>query len=216
MNTAVVCTDFSVALIVSSGEYFETHTIPLNVAFSIGFVSGNWFANLVVGGNGGWSVVNQINTALRPDGYINSSPLAVSLPIIYKQVNVTQVHVVQMSDFDSSDILKCRWSIGTTSNLNGYDECSGVCNGIPGANLIQTNCTLVFTLTMVGVYAAAALQIEDYYNSAATVPMSSVPLQFLFYGYAAPTGSCTTPPAIIGNRPNRGKQEFYRDFFEYL
>jgi hypothetical protein len=179
--------------------------MPLNVAFSIGFVSSAWFANLVVGANGGWSVVCRINTAIRPDGYLNSSPLAVSLPIIYKQVNVQQVHVVQMSDFDSTDTLKCRWSIGSTSNFNGYNECSGVCNGVPGATITQTNCTIVFTLTMAGVYAAVALQIEDYYNSAATVPMSSVPLQFLFYGYAAPTGNCTTPPAIIGNRPNRGK-----------
>ncbi|CAF1080336.1 unnamed protein product [Rotaria sordida] len=32
--------------------------------------------------------------------------------------------------------------------------------------------------------------------------MSSVPLQFLFYGYAVPSG-CSTPPSIIGNRPNR-------------
>ncbi|CAF4454368.1 unnamed protein product, partial [Adineta steineri] len=36
-----------------------------------------------------------------------------------------------------------------------------------------------------------------------TTPMISVPIQFLFYGYAAPAGTCTTPPAIIGNRPNR-------------
>jgi hypothetical protein len=81
MNTAIACTDFSALLTVSSGEHYETQTMPLNVAFSIGFVSSAWFANLVVGGNGGWSVICRINTAIRPDGYLNSSPLAVSLPI---------------------------------------------------------------------------------------------------------------------------------------
>ncbi|CAF0831880.1 unnamed protein product [Adineta steineri] len=203
MNTAIACTDYSVALTVSSGEHFETQTFPLNIAFSIGFVSSAWFANLAVGGNGGWSVICHINTAIRPDGFINSSPIAVTLPIIYKQITITQVHVIQMSDFDGTDTLRCRWST-SSSNLNNYDECSGVCMGIPlYINLIQANCTLVFSLAVAGQYAAAALQIEDYYSSSSTTPMSSVPLQFLFYGYAAPTGSCTTPPAIIGNRPNR-------------
>ncbi|CAF0820992.1 unnamed protein product [Adineta steineri] len=204
MNTAINCTDYSAALVVSSGEHYETQTFPLNIAFSIGFVSGNWFANLVVGGNNqGWSVVSQVNTAIRPDGYINSSPIAVSLPIVYKEIGITQVHVIQMSDFDGTDTLRCRWATAS-SNINNYDECSGVCNGIPLAtNLIQDNCTLVFSLANAGQYAAAALQIEDYYSSSSTTPMSSVPIQFLFYGYAAPTGSCTTPPAIIGNRPNR-------------
>ncbi|CAF4235846.1 unnamed protein product [Rotaria sp. Silwood2] len=32
--------------------------------------------------------------------------------------------------------------------------------------------------------------------------MSSVPLQFLFYGYAVLNG-CSTPPSITGDRPNR-------------
>ncbi|CAF1061879.1 unnamed protein product [Adineta steineri] len=203
MNTLINCTDYSAALTVTSGEHYETQTFPLNIAFSIGFVSSAWFANLAVGGNGGWSVVCRINTALRPDGYINSSPIGVTLPIIYKQISVTQVHVVQMSDFDGTDILQCRWST-SSGNINGYNECSGVCMGIPlYINLISNNCTLVFRLATAGQYAAAALQIEDYFSSSSTTPMSSVPLQFLFYGYAAPTGSCTTPPAIIGNRPNR-------------
>ncbi|UJR14650.1 hypothetical protein I4U23_001643 [Adineta vaga] len=202
LTTAAVCTDFSALLDVSSGEYYTTVNIPLNISFSISFTSSAWFATLYVGANSGWSVTNRINTFYRPDGYLNSSPVAVTLPIIYKEINIQHVHVVQMSDFDGTDILLCRWSIGTTSNINSYDECGGVCSGVPGAALIQTNCTIVFTLTTAGMYAAVALQIEDYYNTAATVPMSSVPLQFLFYGYGAPSG-CTTPPAIIGNRPNR-------------
>ncbi|CAF1216213.1 unnamed protein product [Adineta steineri] len=202
MDTAINCTDYSVALIVSSGEHYETQTFPLNISFSIGFINNNWLTNLVVGGTMQWRVICRVDTNLRPDGYINSSPIAVSLPIVYKEINILQVHVVQMSDFDGTDILRCRWA-NSSGNFNGADECGGVCYGIPGANLIGDNCTLVFTLTNAGVYAAAALQIEDYYSSSYTTPMSSVPIQFLFYGYAAPTGSCTTPPAIIGNRPNR-------------
>lgn len=71
--------------------------------------------------------------------------------------------------------------------------------------LIGSNCTLVFTLasSQVGQYFAVALQIEDFYASSSTTPMSSVPIQFLFYAVAAP-GSCSVRPTIIGVRPNRG------------
>jgi len=202
MSTNIACTDYSIVLSVSSGEYYETHTIPLNVAFSIGFVLNSWISNLVVGGSGSWRVINQINTVIRPDGYINSSPVAVSLSVVSKQINIQHVHAIQISDFDETDILKCRWST-SSGNINAYDECGGVCLGVPGAYLIEDNCTIVFTLTVAGSYAAVALQIEDYYNNASTIPMSSVPLQFLLYGYAAPSG-CSIPPAIIGSRPNGG------------
>ena len=97
-----------------------------------------------------------------------------------------------MSDFDGTDILQCRWFVGETSTINQYNECAGVCNGVPGANLIGANCTIAFTLTNPSTYAAAL---------SANKPMTSVPFQFLFYGYPTPTG-CSTPPAIIGSRPN--------------
>ena len=202
-TTATHCTDYSVNGVVSSGEVYDTYTINLNTAFSIGFVSSAWFANLVVGANGAWKVICHIDTNVRPDGYINSSPIATTLPVIYKAINVEHVHVVQMADFDGTDILKCRWSLPGTVNGNSYNECADVCSGVPGAVLHEDNCTLVFNLTQANVYVAVALQIEDYFTSSSLTSMSSVPLQFLFYGYVAPTG-CSTPPTIIGVRPNRG------------
>ena len=198
LNARTYCTDYSVNGLVSSGEKYDTRL------FSIGFDSGNWFGALVVGASGAWKVISRINTNVRPDGYLNSSPIATTLPVIYKAINVQHVHVVQMADFDSNDVLQCRWSISSTSNFNGYNECAAVCSGVPGAVLYQNNCTLVFTLTQNAMYAAVALQIEDYYSSSSSTPMSSIPLQFLFYGYTAP-GGCSTPPVITGVRPNRGK-----------
>ncbi|CAF1656947.1 unnamed protein product [Adineta ricciae] len=79
--------------------------------------------------------IGQASTIVRSDGYLNTSHVTVSLPSLYKKINIQYVHVVQMSDFDSS-------------------------------------------------------------------LMSSIPLQFLFNGFAN-HGGCTTPPAIIGSRPNR-------------
>lgn len=204
LTSDTYCTDYSVDSIVSSGEKSNVVTINVGTSFSVGYISGAWFGNLVVGANGAWNIVNLISTVIRPDNYINTSPVATTLPVIYKQVNIQHVHVVQMADFDSTDVLKCRWSIGSTSNINGYNECGSVCSGVPGAALYTNNCTIVFTLTVAASYAAVALQIEDYYSVSSSSPMSSVPLQFLFYGYVAPSG-CSTPSTIIGVRPNRGK-----------
>jgi hypothetical protein len=115
---------------------------------------------------------------VRPDGYINTSPVAVTLPIIYKPIATPIVHVVQMSDFDGSDLLKCRWS-QASGGFTGAIERQGICNGVCGASLIQINCTIVFSLATAGVYAGVAPQIEDYFDAAALTagtPMSSVPL----------------------------------------
>lgn len=112
-----------------------------------------------------------------------------------------------MADNDGTDILRCRWSNANKStNYNHFDECSGACFGLNGfSTLFEDNCTLQFTIPAIynQWYIAIALQIEDYYDASSTTPMSSVPIQFLFYGYT-PTGNCTTLPAIIGERPNRG------------
>lgn len=126
-----------------------------------------------------------------------------------------------MADADAGDVLKCRWAVGgptsltpatsaaaSSNTVQHIDECgsTGVCQtSIPGVYLSGSNCTLVFTLasSQVGQYYAVALQIEDFYSSSSTTPMSSVPIQFLFYAVAAPS-SCTVRPFITGVRPNRG------------
>jgi hypothetical protein len=126
-----------------------------------------------------------------------------------------------MADADSTDTLVCRWAVGGPSagspataaaainnTVQHIDECgsAGVCQpAIPGSVLIGSNCTLAFNLSsaQLGKYFAVALQIEDFYNSTTTTPMSSVPIQFLFYAVAAPT-NCSVRPSIIGARPNRG------------
>ncbi|CAF1074084.1 unnamed protein product [Adineta steineri] len=200
MTTQTYCTDYNINLDVSFGENSQTKVVPLGISFSIGYSSCCWLTNLVVGVAGSWSIVSQINTILRADGRINSSPFVATLPVIYKQINVPYAHVVQMSDPDRTDVLKCRWS-NKSSNTNSYDECGGVCNGIPGAILNGTSCTITFTLLKANQYAVLALQIEDYYSNTTTTPMSSTPIQILFYGYAS-ISSCSTPPIIIGNQTN--------------
>ena len=201
----VFCTDFSASTDYSKGERFSTHVLPLNRKYVIGFVSSAWLA-LAIGGNGAWNVVGNIELTTRGDGVLNTSPTTSTLPVFYRRVNVQQVHVIQMSDADSTDTLRCRWSTSNTptANANTYNECGSVCSpSLPTFSLIPSNCTLVYTITALNYYAVA-LQIEDFYTSSSTTALSSVPIQFLFYGVNAP-GGCSIAPSIIGVRPNLGE-----------
>ena len=209
VSADVICTDFSNDTILdySSGEYVDFLTLPLNKTFTVGFHGTNWMV-LAIKGNGAWQITGKMDLTVRPDGIINTSPVTTTLPVIYKTVNIQHVHIIQMSDGNSGDTLKCRWStdhIAPNTNTNGFDECGSVCNPTlpPGYQLFAENCTLVFTLTAAN-YCAIALQIEDFYTPSSPTPMSSVPIQFLFLGRHAPTG-CSTPPVITGIRPNLGK-----------
>lgn len=208
LSTIMTTTDCDSNTLIESwaGERYNTLTLPLTTSITIGFVSNAWFSSLYIGSNGYWDIVSRVNLALRPDGYINTSPVTNTLPVIFVPVNTQSVQVVQMADNDGTDILKCRWSnAATTTNYNHNDECGGVCSGLPPSTvLFSANCTLVFTLPITNLYYAVALQIEDYYNSSSTSPMSSVPVQFLFYAYTASSSACSSRPEIIGDRPNRG------------
>lgn len=181
-------------------------------------------SGMVIGGSGRWQVTNKIQLTVRPAGIINTSPVTSTLPVLYRTINTQHVHIVQMADADSTDTLRCRWSTNNiiTNNFNGYDECATVCSPtLPLFTLFSDNCTLVYTITVAGGYYAVALQIEDYYNSTTSTPLSSVPLQFLFYGVNASAG-CSTPPTIIGVRPNLGLSTLLRlsqlktKFIDYL
>ena len=216
INADVYCTDFSVSTDCSSGERYDTRILPIGQSYTVSYYTSSWLL-LAIGGAGDIQVTGKINLAIRPDGQLNTSPTSVTLPVIYKQISIQHVHVVQMADADATDTLKCRWST-SSGNTNGYNECGSVCSpSLPtGYTLYTNNCTLVFILTTANYYAVA-LQIEDYYTSSSSTPMSSVPIQFLFYGRSSP-GGCSTPPSIIGNRPNLGLSflRLYFHLFSYL
>ena len=207
LSIAVQTTDCNTLPIISSwgGERYDLVTLPLTTSIAMGFAGSAWLTALYGGGTG-WSVVNRLNLGLRPDGFINSSPVTTTLPVIFYPIATRITHTIQMTDNDGTDILQCRWSNSNSgTNYNRADECSGVCSALPsGYVLTGSNCTVSFTLPTANLYYACSIQIEDYYNSAATSPMSSVPIVFLFYGYVASSTACSQRPQIIGVRPNRG------------
>ena len=208
ISTDVVCTDFSVGTDFSSGERYDVRVMDIGQTYILSYRSNAWFS-LAMGGGGDWQMTGKVGLNIRPDGKINTSPVTSTLPIIYREINVQHVHIVQMADADTTDTLKCRWST-LSSNTNGIDECGSVCAPSlpPGYTLFPNNCTLVFWLNDTD-YFAIALQIEDFYTSSSSTAMSSVPIQFLFFGQLNP-GGCSIPPSIIGVRPNLGRS--FRNF----
>ncbi|CAF1049455.1 unnamed protein product [Adineta steineri] len=207
LSTNMITTDCDSNPIIESwaGEHYDVEILPLTTSITIGFQSSAWFASLYIGANDPWSIVNRLNCAPRPDGLLNSSPVTTTLPVVFYPRNTRVTHVVQMADNDATDYLVCRWSNSASgTNYNRVDECSGVCSGLPpGTILTGVNCTLSFTLPTANLYYGCALQIEDFFSSSYANPMSSVPIQFLFYCYTAAAGACATAPSIIGVRPNR-------------
>ena len=165
LSADVKCTDFSASTDYSSGERYDTLTLPLGGTFVVGFKNGAWLL-LAIGGNGNWQVTNKIQLTVRPDGLINTSPVTSTLPVLYRTINTQHVHIVQMADADPTDTLRCRWATNfTITNSNGYDECASVCSpSLPLFTLFPDNCTLVYTITALNYYAVA-LQIEDFYTS---------------------------------------------------
>lgn len=199
------CTDFSTALDWTAGERLDVQILPLNAWFVISFTDFS-FAQVAIAGNGVWFVTSRIDLTARPDGKINTSPSTQILPVIRRIVNTTHTFTIPMLDNDRTDILRCRWSTnGTINNTNGFDECASICAPTlpPGYILFNDNCTLVFTITSMTLPYVVSIQIEDYYNSVATTPLSSIPVQFLILGVSPPSG-CSAKPSIMGNRPNQG------------
>jgi hypothetical protein len=80
-----------------SGELYTILNLPLTTSITIGYYSAAWFGPLLYPAAGQyWMVANRMNLALRPDGYINSSPVTTTLPVLFKPVAQSLVHVIQV------------------------------------------------------------------------------------------------------------------------
>ncbi|CAF4236569.1 unnamed protein product, partial [Rotaria sordida] len=91
-------TDCDTNLLVRSwaGERYDTLTLPLTTSITIGYTGSAWFGPYLYPAAGGtWAVMSRINLAVRPDGYINSSPVTNTLPVLFKPVGQQLIHIVQ-------------------------------------------------------------------------------------------------------------------------
>ena len=166
-NVTFMCTDYSIAEDWSFGERRFIYTFNETSNITIAYTGINWIRPI----NTGWSILTNFSTAKRNDtGRINSTPRAITSPVLRLQENCNHKIRIPVTDPDN-DIVRCRWAVG-------YDECGGICYGFPGAYLDPDTCSIMYTANKGVGYRAAAIMIEDFLPGS-TVPMSSVGLQFL-------------------------------------
>ena len=163
-----MCTDFSVAEDWSFGGRtvnYDISAITSANEVTIGFSSCCWV------GFGSWSLTTRLSLTTRSDiGRINSTPRAVTSPVIRLQSGCTHSIPLAVSDPDG-DTVRCRWA-------NGSTECGGICSAFPGATLNSATCTISYTANRGTGYKAAAIVIEDF-ASGYSGALSSMGLQFL-------------------------------------
>ncbi|CAF3964644.1 unnamed protein product [Didymodactylos carnosus] len=185
-------TDCSASLGLTVGQRSDLVTLSANAYFTVVFNSSSWRTLALFSNNGGnaWSITCLIDLRLRPDGLINTPPVATMVSPIFIPVNTTYYIAIPTIDADN-DYVKCRFASGT--------ECADVCPpaSLPAGTTILPNCTLIITGTHAGDYFVAALQAEDFLDTTSTTPFSSVPIQFLIYIYSPPT--CPIPPLLYSS-----------------
>ena len=180
-----ICTDFSTNENWQYGGDSFSYVFPVNGnnIVTIGFTGFAWIAPF----SSNWNVSTTFSVVTRSDiGQINSSPRAVTAPVIRLQENCDHIIRLAVTDPDN-DIIQCRWAVGT--------ECGGICDRFPGAQLNSASCTITYTANRGTGYNAVALMIEDF-MSGSTQPMSSVALQFLVLVVAS-NEPCSQQPEFI-------------------
>ena len=181
-----ICTDFSVAENWSFGENRLSFTFSSTSSstVTIGNTGGNWLAPF----NSGWSLPTTFSLTRRSDtGLVNSSPRAITSPVIRLQESCSYTLRLAVSDPDG-DIVRCRWGVGST-------ECGGVCDSFPGAILDSDTCTFTYEASRGTGFNAVAIMIEDFLPGSSE-PLSSVALQFLVLVFPS-TESCSSQPQFI-------------------
>ena len=149
---------------------------------TIGFTGNAWIEPI----SSNWNLSTTFSLVTRNDtGRINSTPRAVTVPVIRVQENCNYTIALAVSDPDN-DIIRCRWAEGV--------ECAGICHDeqFPGATLNSSTCTIEYLANMGARYWAAAVMIEDF-TPDSLMPLSSVALQFLVLVISSDSDLCSRP-----------------------
>ena len=159
------CTSSTSALGVMTSQKSKNVTVSSGAYFSVAYRGGAWvgLGNPVLSSLS-WSIVSSIDLRLRPDGIINTSPIANVFSPRYAIVNQITIIPIAVSDVNTGDDIRCRWSIKSITPL--IDECNGICYpaNIP-SNTNLSNCTVTFRGLVVGVWYAAAIQVRENITS---------------------------------------------------
>ena len=185
-----MCTSFSAQENWSFGGFQLVHDFSLAAAgrtITIGFTGNAWIAPI----SSNWNISTTFSLTVRNDtGRINSTPRAITAPVIRLQAGCNHTIALAVSDPDD-DIVRCRWAVGR--------ECGSICylqGAFPGAMLYNDTCIIYYEATRGARYWGVAVMIEDF-TPGSTEPLSSVALQFLVLVDQSMTQSCSQKPTFI-------------------
>ena len=124
------CTDFSSEEDWSFGENSILYNFTGGPNITIAFSGRAWISPF----SSAWRVPTSFSLTRRSDtGEINSTPRAITSPILRIQEGCNHTIRVPVTDPDGDNV-RCRWAVG--------NECAGICNGFPGAALDPETCSL--------------------------------------------------------------------------
>ncbi|CAF4126540.1 unnamed protein product [Rotaria magnacalcarata] len=196
INSGLYCTDFSTAFDVSTGSFYSKQNLALNSVIDIASRGASWSSEILLNA---WSLVSHMD--LTPiSGKINSSPVSGSLPIIQFFVNELKVIQILASDWDSDQVVRCRWSYQSST-----DECGSACFDLPSASLSPIDCAITWTGALRSTDVAngvnqstyvVSVTVEDFVNASSTIPLSSVPHQLLVQVSYQSANACASRPTI--------------------
>ncbi|XP_062615393.1 uncharacterized protein LOC134277123 [Saccostrea cucullata] len=196
-----VCTDFSTSedWATYEGE-FDVSLPSSSTSYFIGYDSCCWISSLVLNSNSNWRIATRVDLTYRQDiGGINTSPVTAMQPIVRLQRGCSHSIKIPVAD-DDGDTVRCRWGRNSPD-----DECSGICNSFPGAVLNEATCTLNYSsVSNSAGYYGVAIQIEDFASPSSSIPLSSIPLQFLVEVFDS-SSACASAPTFISPTPPDGR-----------
>jgi hypothetical protein len=115
INILTDCYSWSPSLAFVFGARSVNVTFNESTYFWIGNRGSAWRTLANVNGTSSWSIVSLIDLQRRPDGLINTPPVAQIASPQYVIINTTSVIELHLSDVNTGDDLRCRWS-----QKNGY------------------------------------------------------------------------------------------------
>ena len=108
------CQTSFLSLRLMTSERTVSVDLKANAHFYLAYVGSAWAPiNYPAVSGLQWSLVTYIDLRLRPDGFINTPPVASVVSPQYAIVNRTTQIAIPVSDVNSGDDVRCRWSVYT-------------------------------------------------------------------------------------------------------
>ncbi len=109
------CISVTPSVGVLTGQRSVNTTLTAGAHFYVAFVGSAWTTlNSPAQSGLEWSIVTFIDLRMRPDGFINTPPVASVVSPQYAIVNRTAQIQIYVSDVNAGDDVRCRWAIYTT------------------------------------------------------------------------------------------------------